>query len=328
MRITNAMINSNYLTNIQTNLSNISKLQNQLSSGNNISSGSDDPSAASKIMQLNDSISANTQYSSNIKSINHLLDTTDTTLSESNNVLSRIRTLLVKAGNGTYTEDEISSIKDEVVSCVKELGDELNTSYSGTYIFGGSKTDSKPITVDSSGNMSYADASGNAVTSGTAVTQIGTKLYTDISQGVSINYNVSASDLLQFKDSDGTTDVNAMSIFSQIITDLGTASDSTATDENQTSAKTSLENTDLTNLDKVIQNFTTIRSKVGTLEDRMDTVSDVNEDRSYNMTSSLSDVQDVDMAEKEVDYSSAQTVYKASLQVSSKVLETTLLDYL
>lgn len=328
MRITNGMINSNYLANVQTNLKNISTLQNQLASGNNVSSGADNPSVASRIMKLNDELSSNTQYSSNIKSMNHILDTTDTALSECNNVLSRVRTLVVKAGNGTYTEDEISSIKDEVVSCVKELGDELNSSYSGTYIFGGSKIDSKPITVDSStGAMSYADASGAAVTSGADVTQIGTKLYADISQGVSINYNVTASDLLQFTNNSGTA-INATSVFSQIISNLGTLSNNSATDAAQDTAKTNLENTNLTDLDSIIQNFTTVRAKVGTLENRMDTVATVNEDQNYNMTSSLSDVQDIDMAEKEVDYSTAQTVYKASLQVSSKVLETTLLDYL
>ncbi|OOM79985.1 flagellar hook-associated protein FlgL [Clostridium sp. BL-8] len=162
-RITNSMLNTNYLRNLQTNYGNMSVLQNQLSSGKNIDCGAEDPIGASKIMSMNDGISANTQYSSNIKSINHLLDTTDTALSETNNVLSRIRDLLVKAGNGTYTEDEISSIKDEVVACVKELGDQLNTSYAGNYIFGGSKTDSKSITVDSNGNMSYIDSNGTTI---------------------------------------------------------------------------------------------------------------------------------------------------------------------
>lgn len=421
-RITNSMLNTNYLRNLQTNYSNMSTLQNQLSSGVNIDCGAEDPIGASKIMSMNDGISANTQYSSNIKSINHLLDTSDTALSETNNVLSRIRDLLVKSGNGTYTEDEISSIKDEAVSCVKELGDELNTSYSGNYVFGGSKTDSKAVYVDSNGNMSYADKNGNAVSrtiSGStttltttlastnqindsttypmntitsitsdssgnitinytntlssgatptagipvtvvppqtvqgqltsagfsnpanvasqvntvvsdasdAVNQIDTNLYADISEGVSVNYNVSASDLLEFKDSSGNN-VNAMSILSTIIQDLGTASDKTATSAAKSAAIANLNGTDLTQFDEVVDNFTTLRSKVGTMQNRMDTAGTVNDDQNYNMTASLSDIQDIDVAQKEVYYSSAQTVYKASLQVSSQVLKTTLLDYL
>lgn len=426
-RITNSMLNTNYLRNLQTNYSNMSTLQNQLSSGVNIDCGAEDPIGASKIMSMNDGISANTQYSSNIKSINHLLDTSDTALSETNNVLSRIRDLLVKSGNGTYTEDEISSIKDEAVSCVKELGDELNTSYSGNYVFGGSKTDSKAVCVDSNGNMSYADKNGNAVSrnisgstttltttlastnpindsttypmntitsitsdssgnitinysttsasgatpvasaspvtfsptavpaqtlqgqlagagfsnsatvatqvttvisdANNAVNQIDTNLYADISEGVSVNYNVSASDLLEFKDSSGNN-VNAMSILSTIIQDLGTASDKTATSAAKSAAIANLNGTDLTQFDEVVDNFTTLRSKVGTMQNRMDTAGTVNDDQNYNMTASLSDIQDIDVAQKEVYYSSAQTVYKASLQVSSQVLKTTLLDYL
>lgn len=412
-RITNSMLKDNYLRNIQTNLSNMGTLQDQLSSGKKISNGAQDPNTAAKIMNLNSQIASNKQYSTNIKDVGHLLDTTDTALSETSKVLSRIRELLVKAGNGTFKEDEQSAVKDEVVSCVRELGDDLNNTYSGKYVFGGSKTTSKAVTVDSSGNMSYCDEDGNAVkpntdgsetinlatknniTEGTkvisgikkeaagtvtitytdagvsktvsavstssadihtalisvgagftdagnaisaqvnsaiskadiSVKQIGTDLRTDISDGVSINYNKSASDLLEFKDSKGAS-VNAMSVFSSIISNLGIASDKSKSDADQSAAKTALGTSDLEDLDKVIENFTTARSEIGTLQNRIDSAADVNDDQSYNLTSSLSQVEDIDMAEANVSYASAQTVYKSTLQVSSQILNTTLLDYL
>ena len=326
-RITNAMLTNNYLSDLQTNLRSMSTLQNQLSSGQTIQRASDDVSAATQIMQLNSEISANEQYSTNITDVTNWLDTTDSALSEAGNVLSRIRELMVKAGNGTYSEDEISSIKDEVVSAVQELGQILNTSYDGNYIFGGTKSTSKPITVADDGTVSYADSDGNATTDATTISQISSNLKAEISQGIKVNYNITASGLLEFNNSDGTS-VNTMSVLSDIITNLGTASSTTAADADQTTALDDINGDNLDDLDSIIDNFLTARSKVGTMQNRMDSASTTNEDQNYNMTSVLSDVGDIDIAEKTVEYSTAQTVYKAALQVSSTVLTETIMDYL
>ena len=42
----------------------------------------------------------------------------------------------------------------------------------------------------------------------------------------------------------------------------------------------------------------------------------------------LSNIQDVDVAEKYIELQEAQMVYTASLQVSSKLFKTTILDYI
>lgn len=332
-RITNSMLTSNYLGDLQTNLRQMSTIQNQLSSGTTINKASDNVSAATKIMQLNTELSANTQYKSNITDASNWLDTTDTALSEAGNVLSNIRSLMVKAGNGTYSEDEISSIKDEVVSAVQQLGQVLNTSFEGNHIFGGTKSTSKTIAVDDDGNMSYADAEGNAITDTTTgdgktyYSQISSDLKAEISQGIAVTYNVNAADLLEFKD-DNLGTVNAMDVFSGIINDLNTASSSTATEAEKSAAISKLNGDDLKSIDAVIDNFLTARSKVGTMQNRMDSASTTNEDQTYNMTSVLSSVQDIDVAEKTIEYSSAQTIYKAALQVSSSVLTKTIMDYI
>jgi len=403
-RITNAMLTNNYLSDMQTNLSNMSTLQNQLSSGKNINKGSDDPLAANKIMNLNYELSANTQYSTNINDANNWLNTTDTALGEAGNALSRIRQLMVQAGNGSYGTDELSSIKDEVTSTVQELGETLNTSFDGNYIFGGTKSTSKPVTVDDNGKMSYADADGNAINensdgsttvtlasnniiengtstlginsitkdstgstitigytdgttasttatnlsttltsagfstsdatnvnslltqAGTTVTQIGSGLKTEISQGIIVNYNQTAAGLLQFND--GSTSVNTMNVLQNILSDLGTLSSSSSTDTDKNTAVSDLNGTSLNQLDSVINNFLQGRSEVGTMENRMTSVSTTNSDQNNNMTSILSNAQDVDVTEKTVEYSSAQAVYTAALQVSSQVLTKTLMDYL
>jgi flagellar hook-associated protein 3 FlgL len=450
-RVTNSILTSNYLRDIQTNLYNLSTLQSQMSSGDLIGNGTDDPNGAISIMKLNREIAANEQYNTNIEDADNWLDTTDTVISQSVNVLSDIRVNMVKAGNGAYSEDEISALKDQVVACVQELGDQLNTSFNGAYIFGGTKTNSNAVTVDDDGNMSYVDEDGNSVstdtsenitstlttdnqitssttsgtttntvtiqsieknsdsseititysgstTSGTTTTdtatnatitvsvtdsdgdgayndseissaiesalkadadinsagfdstsdassvsteltsilneasntinQIGSDLNAEISAGVKVNYNVSASDLLEFTDSDTGESINAMTVLSNIISNLKILSDTSATDEEQAAALAYINGDNLTQIDSISSNFSAKSTKVGTLQNRLETAKTTNEDQTDNMTSILSDVNDADYAEKSVEYASAQTVYKAALQVSSSILTETIMDYI
>lgn len=381
-RITNKMMTNNYLSDMQINLKSLSKVQNQMSSGKTINKGSDDPSVAARLTQLNSEISANKQYNSNITDTTNWLDTTDTALSEAGNVLSRIRELMVKAGNGAYDTDERKAIKKEAIADVQQLTQTLNTSFDGSYIFGGTKSTSKPVTVDSNGNISYADKDGNSLSYtvttnttstfpvntvlndsksindritylnsipssdpgyGTAqteittltpmlvpMTQIGSDLISQISDGVTVNYNKTATGILEFHDNTLNKDIDTKDVLSKIISDMGKAAKevSTTTDAEQATALTDINGDDLKQLDSIISNLLQTRSSVGTLQNRMDSAKTTNEDQNYNMTSILSDSGDIDLTEKTVEYSSIQTVYTAALQTSSKVLEKTLLDYI
>ena len=84
----------------------------------------------------------------------------------------------------------------------------------------------------------------------------------------------------------------------------------------------------LNDLDKVIQNVLKARAEVGAKQNRMESAEAKNEEANLNMTDILSKTEDIDFTEKMIQYSTAQTVYQAALQVSAKILPSTLLDYL
>lgn len=330
-RITNSMLVANYLNNMSRNLGNMSTLQNQLSSGNAITRASDNPATATRIMQLNSEIAANKQYNANIKDVTNWLDTTDTALSEAGNVFSRIRELMVKAGNGSYGTDELSNIKDEVVQKVAQLGDILNSSFDGNYIFGGTKSTSKAVVAGTDGSINYLDKNGIAFSSNSgtltpattdttnAYNQIKDSLKAEISTGVTVDYNQTATNILEFTDTDTGTVVNVSTVLQKIVSDLNNPTSTNLSD---------LTGQQLTNMDYITKNLLKCRSTVGAMQNRMDSAQSTNEDQNYNMTSILSEVGDVDYTQKTMEYSVSQTVYTASLQVSGKVLTKTLLDYL
>lgn len=340
-RITNSMMTSKFLSNMKRNLNNMSTLQNQLASGKEILRTSQNPFAATRNKQLANQISDNEQYNANIKDTSNWLDTTDTALAQAGNVMARIKELMVKAGNGAYSEDEIATIKNEVVEKSKELAQIMNTTFDGAYIFGGTKGTSKPVTVDSNGNLAYADKNGNGfgnpaipdVSTGNdktnAESQLSTSLKTEISQGVVVEYNKTATDIFEFTDTK-LGDINVMNEISTLINNLGKMSDKTGatTDAEKEVALNYVNGEGLSKMDSIVQNLLANRAQVGTMQNRMESAMETNEDQNYNMTDILSSSEDIDFTEKTMEYAVMQTVYTASLQTSSKVLMNTIMDYI
>lgn len=409
-RITNSMLVKNYMTNTNRNLNNMQTLQNQLSSGKSINRPSDNPYKASRSMQLYTEIDANKQYNENIKDISNWLDTTDTALDQMNNVLSRMRELMVTAGNGAYGPDEKKAIQDEIKELQNQMCQIMNTNFDGAYIFGGTKSTSKPVMIDENGQIAYCDKNGNAVyktddgvkinlkdsisstdgkkninsiekrdddilinvvdntdpdnpvestigpismkkADGTLKTneelenemnaqlgdfptdtskkitstipsfntidQIGSELKVEVSQGVLIDYNINAQDILEFTDSKTGKKINVVEVLNDIISNLGEGGDiNKVTNEN------------LGEMDSIISNLLQNRSKVGAMTNRMESAESKNEQENLNMTDILSKTEDIDFTEKMMEYAVMQTIYMASLQVSAKILPTTILDYI
>ena len=320
-RITNSMMTSKFLSNMKRNLNNMSTLQNQLASGKEILRTSQNPFAATRNKQLANQISDNEQYNSNIKDTSNWLDTTDTALAQAGNVMARIKELMVKAGNGAYSEDEIATIKNEVVEKSKELAQIMNTTFDGAYIFGGTKGTSKPVTVDSNGNLAYADKNGNGfgnpaipdVSTGNdktnAESQLSTSLKTEISQGVVVEYNKTATDIFEFTDTK-LGDINVMNEISTLINNLGKMSDKTGatTDAEKEAALNYVNGEGLSKMDSIVQNLLANRAQVGTMQNRMESAMETNEDQNYNMTDILSSSEDIDFTEKTMEYAVMQTV--------------------
>lgn len=141
---------------------------------------------------------------------------------------------------------------------------------------------------------------------------------TEISQGVLIKYNVSATDAINYQKKDGTKG-DLRELLKNIVSDLD-SSNSVDTEK--------LANEDLAEVDSAMAQILKVRSEVGAKQNRMDSAKDQNEQGNLDMTDILSKTEDIDITEKTMEYAAMQTVYLASLQTSAKVLQPTLMDYL
>ncbi len=336
MRVTNKMLSNNFLADMRTNLENINTIQQQNTSGKKFRKPSDDPFAVARSMQLHTDINTNKQYGKNITDTSNWLDTTDTALGQVGDVLQRVRELMLSAGNAAYGSDERRAIKDEINEKVGEVSQILNTSFGGVYIFGGDRGTTKPVNTikDGNGNVKLVynkKDGGELKETDNEYNQIKGKLKVQVSQGVNMEYNVTATEVLQFKNEEAKSK-DLREILRNIVTHLDgknvKAVDGKGLNGKNADPVKELLNGDLKDITDSVSNLLKIRAEVGAKQNRMEGANERNKDGTFNMTEILSKHEDVDYTENMMDYATMLSVYMASLQTSAKIIQPSLMDYL
>lgn len=321
------MANS-FMTDMNSNLENLDKVRQQLTSGKNFSKPSDDPAGVVRSMQLYSGIESNKQYNKNISNVINWLDVTDTALNQlgGETQLGRIRDKLLAGGDIAYGPTERKALKDEINEIIGSISQTLNTTFDGKYIFSGTRVTSKPTGVEKdtttkNNSLNYLKKDGNTKlddVSDNEYIQIQGKLKAEISEGVIMEYNVTAPELMNFKAKDGTIK-DVREVLQNIVNHL---------DSDDQSEINKLYNEDLQDITDAVDNVLKIRAEVGAKQNRMDSAKKMNTETNFNMKEILSSVEDIDVVEKNMEYAILQSVYISSLQTSAKVLQPTLMDYL
>lgn len=133
------------------------KTQEQMSTGKRVLTPSDDPVAATKILQVTDELKAIEQYQKNIDIAQNNLSLEESILGGVNNIIQRMQELAVAAGNtASLTPNEYRSMAAEVDERLKELMGLLNTkNANGDHIFGGYKSSQPPFSGDTATGFRY-----------------------------------------------------------------------------------------------------------------------------------------------------------------------------
>lgn len=297
-RISTLMTSQLTISDLNQAFNRLSRTQQELSSGKRINQPSDDPYGTSAALQLNGQLASLSQYSSNVTDGSGWVQVTDGVLGNMNNVVQRIRELVVEGANGTQSQSARNDTAAEVDQLADALKQEANSTYNGQYVFSGTST-SQPYTVG--GADTYA---GN---SGVVTREIGPK--------TTVQINTDLHQLL----GDGQPDGKLLSVLRDISSDLrsGTAAGATA-----------LGTTDLGNLDSNISTLQMLQANVGATENRLSLASSRIQDLQVSQTQELSTVQDADMAQTTIDYSTEQAAYTAALHASANIVQSSLLDFL
>lgn len=163
--------------------------QLQLATQKRVLKPSDDPVAATSINFLQTGIAQLEQFNKNGEAAKANSELEESVLASTTDILFRLRSLMVEAGNGTYGKNELESLSREMEIRLEELMGLANTqNANGDYLFSGSQVKVQPFSRDSAGTYVYdgdQDQRLLRISSGvvTPVSDSGFDIYMNIKNG-------------------------------------------------------------------------------------------------------------------------------------------------
>jgi flagellar hook-associated protein 3 FlgL len=298
VRVTNQMSASRLLANLNALRSRTASLTDQVSSGNRITRVSEDPTAAGQVMQIQSRFQVMAQWEANLTDTRTWLRTTEASLDQMTGILSRAKELGIAGANSATGEEARTAIAPEMQHLLEQMVEVLNGQSFGGALFAGFQTDSQePFALDNeTGVVTYSGNSG--------------AMQREIGPGVVVTANLDGARL-----DDWSNPNNMLSALWQTTQDLKNLDYEAVS-------------TGLANLDRAIDQVLTLRSEIGSRERRLDQAEARMQESFVHVSAMLEQAQGVDMAKAILELSSAETTYRAALQVGARIIPPTLVDFL
>lgn len=162
MRISTIQAFNNGVTGIQRNYSNVTRTQEQISTGKKILTPADDPVASARLLQLSQEKAQYEQYSANITAAKNSLTQEESILNSVGNVLQRVREIAVQAGDSAQDKTDKAALAKELAEREDELLNLLNSRNArGEYLFSGNLGKNVPFALDpATGEYAYLGDEG------------------------------------------------------------------------------------------------------------------------------------------------------------------------
>lgn len=294
VRVTQTMLNNNMMRNLSGSMGRMDKLQEQLSSGMKFSRPSDDPVAASRAMFYRSSLIENEQFQRNVTEAQSWMELSDKSLEEANSILQRVRELAVASGNGGLGADSLQAMGKEISEIRDHLGNIVNQTVGGRYIFAGTDTLTAPYDKGSD-TLKFTNKN---------------EILLEVNKGIHLPINVIGSDVFDFKGKDGN---NVFDLLKKIVTDLNDGKP---------------VNTELGSIDEQIDKLLAERATLGARTNRIELIKGRLENEEISVTSLMSQNEDADVAQVITNLKMQENVHRAALGAGSRIIQPTLLDFL
>ncbi|MFZ5979325.1 MAG: flagellar hook-associated protein FlgL [Candidatus Zixiibacteriota bacterium] len=207
MRVTNSMISSQVIFNLQRSLSRYYNLENDMSSGRKINTPSDDPGGTVQDLNYRTELAKIEQYRSNVAQAQNWTNSYDTILSDLVDFTNSAKDTAISMADGVYDENSRESAAQEVRSLFDQMIQLANNQLDDRYVFSGFRTQEKAITVTPNGIV-YDGDDGQM------------KFPVESAQKMTVNLNGSDVFLKELSVLGGEADVNVRITDNTLLTDL------------------------------------------------------------------------------------------------------------
>ncbi len=291
MRVTEGSTSRNSLAGLQLNSSRLQALQEQMSSGRQITKPSDSPTGTVNALQLRSQLSQLTQFQANGTDAIGWLTTVDSSYSAITSQLQQVRTLVLQGMNtGTGNATSNDALAQQVDQARASLLSLANSSYQGRPVFGGT----------TAGGQAF-DSTGSYVgDTGTVSRTVGPNTTVDLNTPGTTAF--------------GPNGGNLFDLLSDISNNLRT--------------NPAALSGNLTQLDSRQVALTNDQALAGAKYQRIQNVQTASNTNTIQLKSQLSDLQDIDLADTIVQVTTANTAYQAALATTAKVSQISLMDFL
>ena len=154
-RMPNSLLSQRLLAQMQDGQFAMSKLEEQIASGQKFQIPSDDPTDASQAIQLTSLLAQNTQLSANVQASTALLNSTDSALASISTALNTAKGLVISGIGDASSPDQKAAMADQVQALIQQVVNAGNSTFAGRDLFGGSQNTSAPFTLAPDGSVVY-----------------------------------------------------------------------------------------------------------------------------------------------------------------------------
>ncbi len=338
MRISTLQVYRQASDSLMKSLSEMYRLNEQISSGKRINKPSDDPTGTSRAMAYKVSIAAGEQCLGNIEGAASALTSADSALSSVNTALTRVKALAVQGASGTATDSSRAALAAEVGQLRDQLLSLANTKVGGDYIFSGFQTDTAAF-----------DTSSYAYRGDSGAINVG------IGGGMLLSQNVPGDAVFQYAPAAEEVVEIGEGVYAHYIPGGGTSTITVEIRDSATSGggalldsfafNNAMEMADvlcgalqsgntqrisalLSTLDDMAEHVNVVRADLGARLNRLEGQAARIEDENLATRGTLSSVEDADIVAAASDLAKANTVLTAVQASTAKILSRSLLDFL
>ena len=287
-RITQSTMAATALRGLQSSLGRVQDLQNQLSSGKRVNMPSDDPAATAAAMTFRSQRAANEQYLRNADIATARLNVTDNALTQLSAQLNSIRDTVLQSQNGAIGGTSLQALSQQVLASRQDVVDLYNTRYLDRPVFAG--TAQGGVAVDDTG--AYVGDDGDVVV----------RISGDSTVRTDVKGTAAAADTVP-------------GLLTQLAADVA-------------AGNTSGVQSGLDALDGALSKVQQALGDVGARENRVDTTRSLVDSARLDLTSKISDNEDVDLPETIMNLQSQQVAYQSALGAAAKITQVSLVDFL
>ncbi|WP_417564398.1 flagellar hook-associated protein FlgL [Microbacterium sp.] len=290
-RVTAGSMAHTAMRQLQSNLAQLARLQEQATSQRAFSSPSDDPAAAATTLQVHAQQRRNDQYARNIDDGLAWVTTVDNAISSSTVLLQRARDLIVRGANdGALDATAKEAIAVELDGIRGELLARANTTLLGRSVFAG--TSDAGVAFDSS--YTHTGAAGAQV-------------LRRVSDGTTVRVDADGAEVF------GTGDDSVFALLDAVVADLRSGVNVSG---------------HLSAIDRRMSAMLGAQGAVGARQNQIERAKEAAVDDAVSLESRRAAVEDVDSVEVLVRLQAQELVYRSALAVTGRVLQPSLLEFL